>query len=379
MEYDNLLMTPGPVPMPESVLNELSKPMIHHRTPQFTQILKEVNQLLKPVFKTQQDVICLSSTGTGAMEAAMVNILSPKDKILVIESGKFGERWTKIAKVYGVQVHNIDVPWGQAVDLELFEQKLTDNKYKAIFTQSCETSTATLQPVMEMCAIKNKCSPHSLMVVDGISAVGSTALEMDKWGIDVLVAGSQKAFMIPPGLSMIALSKKAWSAYTTSSLPKFYFDLGQELKSVVKNQTFFSSSVSLIRALRVSLNHWSDNGGVDEQIAHCLKLAKLSHKLTMGLGLELFSQSPAPSVTAIVVPESIDGVQLRLLLEEQYNVTVMGGQGQLKGKILRIGHLGYINEAQISETYFRIGLALMDLGYERNSIEHLKAVCKVKD
>ncbi len=359
MNLKHLLMTPGPVPLPDFVLNALSEPMIHHRTPEFSNLLSNTLNHLKLVFKTKQPVMCVSSTGTGAMEAAILNTLSPGDSVLVVVSGKFGERWSKICETFGLNTQVINVTWGEPVDLKSLESLVNNNKFKAVFSQVCETSTGTLQPIQEMSKII-KTNPECLFIVDAISAMGAIDIPMDEWNLDVVVAGSQKAFMIPTGLSMIALSEKAWGRYEISKLPKFYFDLKAEKLANEKKQTAFSSSVSLIRALNAVLEKWSLKD-FKEQIVQCTLYSSATQSAILQLGLSVFSQSPSTTLTAILLPESIDGQKLRSHLEEKHKITVMGGQDQLKGKIIRIGHLGYITKEDLVVTINNLGLPLIEL------------------
>lgn len=354
-------MTPGPVPVPSTVLKKLALPMIHHRTPEFEEILTRALAELKTVFRTKLPVMILTSTGSGAMEAAIVNTLSPGDEVLCVDSGKFGERWAQIAESYGVQVHRHKIPWGEALKPKEIEKILRQcPSIKAVLTQVCETSTATLHPIEELAQTLRQ-FPHCLFMVDAITAIGATPLAMDDWGLDVVVAGSQKAFMLPTGISFITLSEKAWKAQQSARCPRFYWDLKREREANEKNQTYFSSAVGLIRALEEVLGQFQGSG-LNKSIRRCEKLAQAT-RLTSGLlGLEVFSQSPAPSVTALTVPANINGEKLRDHLESQYAISVMGGQDQLKGKVIRIGHLGAISDQDMLATIKALGLSLRDLG-----------------
>lgn len=364
MTHPYRLMAPGPVPLAPEVLKALSEPMIHHRTPEFDQILSRVLKALPDVFQTHQRVFVQSCTGSGGMESALVNCLSHNDEIAVVVSGKFGERWAKMADAYGLIVHSLNVDWGHAVDIRQFEAFLNAHpRVRAVLTQACETSTATLHPVREMSEITRQIVPEALVMVDAITALGATPLSMDEWKLDVVIAGSQKAFMIPTGLSLISLSQRAWQAAQSARLPRFYLDLRKEQTSNQKGETFFSSNVALIKALDRVLPRLTGANRLG-QIARCDGLATMTRKMAERyLGLATYSKSPSPSVTALVVPSQIDGTLVRKNLEAKYNVTVMDGQDHLKGKILRIGHLGYITDDDAVQTLVLLGKTLCDLNY----------------
>lgn len=353
------LLTPGPVQLHPEIEKILGEPMIHHRTPEFEAVLQRVSDRLKEAFATAQPVIMHVSTGSGAMESAIVNTLSQGDEVLVIVSGKFGERWAEMAKKFGLKVHAINVTWGEAVQPTQVKTLLDANpQIKAVFTQACETSTATVHPIRELAAIVRE-RPQTLFIVDAITAVGAMPLEMDAWGIDVVIGGSQKAFMLPTGLSFIALSKKAWQMNAQSTLPKFYFDLQAELKSLNKGETHYSSAVPLVRALDVALKYLT---GTRKMVTldRIQSLAEATRAAAPKLGLKIYSQAPSPSVTALVVPAGLDSQKLRDHIEKEYNLTLMGGQDQLKGKILRVGHLGYITDEDMFALFDVLYSALRD-------------------
>lgn len=357
------LMAPGPVAVPEKVLKALSLPMIHHRTPEFSEILLRVLSRLKQVFQTTHPVMIQTAAGSGGMESALVNTLSPGDEALFIVSGKFGERWANMGRAYGLKVHTLDVEWGQAVKVEEVARALSLHaNIKAVFTQACETSTATLHPIKQLGEVVGSHS-DCLFIVDAITAVGATPYAMDDWNIDVTVAGSQKAFMLPAGLAFIALSPKAWSFYEKSRLPKFYFDLKKELEANKKGETHFSSAVSLIRALDVVMDDLTGKN-LHRQVARCQALSDATRAALKEMNLETFSSAPSPTVTAVKVPDGIDGAKWLRLMEEKYRITVIGGQDHLKGKILRIGHLGYITDEDMIATLEALGHGLQELAPE---------------
>lgn len=372
-----LLMTPGPVPIPEQVLNEFARPMIHHRTPEFEGLLKVSLENVKKVFQTEEHVYFHTSTGSGGMESAIVNTLSPGDKVLVVITGKFGERFSEIAKAFGLNVTLINITWGESVKAEQVQAAMNaDQDIKAVFCQACETSTGVLNPIEEIAKL-TRLSPHTLLIVDAISALGVVDLPMDKWGIDVMIAGSQKSFMLPAGLSMIAFSKKAWDFVEMSKLPKYYFDVKREKKANLAGQTFFSSPVSHIRGLAKALDLILKNG-LANNINKFIALSRGLRVAGETLGLKSFAKVPSPSVTTFLTPAGIDSEKLRDHLESKYNLTVMGGQEKLKGKVIRVGTLGDVGREEVRETLLRIAKGLTDLGFKADgpaAVKKFDEVC----
>ena len=332
-----LLLTPGPVLLPSPVKKSLSQDMWHHRSEKFTQTLNQVQLHLKEIFQTKEEVLILNSTGTGAMEALLSNTLSPGDEVLCVCAGKFGERWRDIAKAFGIKALSLNVPWGQAVSLSDIQKKLDKNQMiKAVLVTACETSTATQQPIKQLARLL-KNYPQTFLFVDGMTGLGAMELKMDDWGLSALVAGSQKSFMLPAGLAFVCLSQKAWRLVESSACPKYYFDLKKEREAQARGETAFSSSVTLIRALKESLNLIINQGGVKGSILRCQILKKAVFNFCKSLKLTLYSSHPANSVTAILIPQA---EQIKNRLEKNCGMVFAGGQGELKGKILRIGHLG---------------------------------------
>ena len=339
-----LLLTPGPVSLNSSVRKALAQQMKHHRSQEFKTLFKGVSLKLKKIFQTKEPVLILHSTGTGAMEAALTNTLSPKEEILCLCAGKFGERWRDIAQSFDLETHCLTIPWGEAFDPQQIKNKLEENKnIRALLISACETSTATDQPIKEISQIL-KLYPHVLFIVDGITAVGARELPMDEWGIDVLIAGSQKSFMIPAGLSFIAFSKKAWQAKQNSTCPNYYFDLEKEKNAQSQGQTAFSSSFTLISALNKSLNI-IEKKGLNFYILRCQILKKSCHVFCKTLGLKLYSSNPANSVTAIQIPKKLSAQELKKNLQKKHRIVLASGQDLLKDKVLRIGHLGPISDS----------------------------------
>lgn len=357
------LLTPGPTPIPESVISVFAQPIIHHRTPAFEKIFEDTRTGLKEVFQTQQDVLILTATGTGAMEASVSNLFSPGDSVITINGGKFGERWTQISKAYGLSPVEILLEPGKAVSPEALRDVVGKNpKAKAILFQASETSTGARMPTQEICEIARKAG--MLSVCDGITACGVFSLPMDEWGIDVLITGSQKAFMIPPGLAMIALSDRAWKATETAKLPRFYFDLGRERKSQTKKQTAWTPAISLIQGLQESLRLIREEGLKNVFERHEL-LARATRNAVTALGLEILAEDcPSDSVTAVKVPAAIsDGKKIPKLMRERYGVTIVGGQDELEGKIIRLSHFGHCDRFDITTGISALELVLNDLGY----------------
>lgn len=357
------LLAPGPTQIPPEVLLKMAEPIIHHRNPMFETVVEEVRENLKYLFGTKNEVLIFSSSGTGAMEGAVTNMLSPGDKAIVVRSGKFGERWANICKAYGVEAINIDLPWGDVLDPKVIENALKENPgVKAVYTQATETSTGTRFPTREIAAIV-KNYPDTLMVVDGITGVGVFALPMDEWGIDILVGGSQKALMLPPGLAFAGVSDKAWEFSKNSKIPKFYFNWAKELDNLKKNQTNFTPAISLIIGLRESLKMIKEEG-LENVYKRSEILANATREGAMALGLKIFSKNPSPAVTAIYAPEGIDGQAIYKTLWKKYGVTGAGGQDQLKGKIFRLATLGYADKYDVITAVAAIEFTLKDLGYK---------------
>ena len=335
------LITPGPLSVPEQVLLDMARPMIHHRTPEFEEIFKEARNGLKKVFKTEQEPLILASSGTGAMESAVINTLNQGDKVLVINGGKFGERWIKICQAYGINAESVTIEWGRSVnpaDVKAFLDKNPDTK--AVFVQGSETSSTVYHPVKELAAI-TKDMPETLLIVDGITSAGVHDTRFDEWGIDILITGSQKAFMLPPGLAFITLSQKAWNMVEKSTLPKFYFNLKTELKNQLKNTTAWTAGVSLIIGLKTVLS-MMEKEGIDNVFKRHSINAEATRAAVKALGLKLLAQDiPSNAATGCFLPENIDGKAFVKYLRDKCGVSIAGGQDHLAGKILRISHLGY--------------------------------------
>lgn len=356
-------MTPGPVPLPSNVMENLALPMEHHRTPEFIATWNRVLKNLKSVFMTRQPVFIHTSTGSGAMESALVNCLSPGDEVLCIVSGKFGERWAEMAETFGAKVSRIEVPWGETVKIEEVEKFLTASpNTAAVLCQACETSTGVLHPIREIAKIV---ANHSaILIVDAITAIGALPIPMDEWKIDVMVAGSQKAFMLPTGIAFISFSEKAWRRVETAKCPRFYFDIRKEKKANESGESYFSSAVIHVRALDLVLDIFLQQG-LNRVYERIQTLSKATILGAHELGLRSFPQIPSPSLSTLVMPDGVDSQSIRSIMEKEHSIVVMGGQDQLKGKIIRIGHMGSISDQDILET----------LGALAQSINSLKPNC----
>lgn len=358
-----LLLTPGPTPVPEDVLAAMARPIIHHRHEEFKGILSKVKEDLKYLFQTSGDVLLFAATGTGAMEGAVTNLMSPGDKAIVVRAGKFGERWAEICQAYGVKVVPVDVPWGKAVDPAGVKEALDrEPDARAVLIQASETSTAVRHPIREVAELVAQ-REQTVMVVDAITGIGVFDIPTDAWKLDVVVTGSQKALMLPPGLAFASVSPKAWGFVKQSKLPKFYFDFAKEKKNLDKNQSAYTSAVSLVLGLQVALERIKKEG-LENVFARTEKMARATREGAKALGLGLLApESPSPACTAILLPDGIDGEKVPLLIRERYGVAVAGGQDRLKGKIVRISHMGYVQPYDILSGLAALEFTLRDLGH----------------
>lgn len=365
------LLSPGPTPVPESVLSAAAEPIIHHRTPEFSAIFMEVSEGLKYVFQTEEDVFILASSGSGAMETAIVNTLCPGDKVIALNGGKFGERWGKMCRAYGVDVQEIILEWGEPFTKEQLVAELKANPdTKAVFATLSETSSGTIYDIQGYGEVL--ADSEAILVVDGISGLGAIPCPMDEWKVDVMVAGSQKSFMIPPGLAYIAFSPKAWEMMEKSTLPKFYFDAKQYKKNLAKKTTPWTPAVSLIIQQKKSLDIIRSLG-LEKLFEHHRILADSTRAGIKALGLELLSKSPGNILTAVKVPAGIDGVQLVKTMQGKYWAYIAGGQDPYKGKIFRIAHLGYMGGFDIITSLTALEMTLDELGFEFDRGSAIKA------
>jgi aspartate aminotransferase-like enzyme len=357
------LLAPGPTPVPETVNLEMAAPMVHHRTPQFSKIFGEAAEDAKYLFQTKQDVIILASTGTGGMESCITNLFSPGDKVLVVNGGKFGERWGKISESYGLEPVYINVEWGQAVDPKEVKAALDKDKdIRAILVQASETSTAVAHPIEALSKLTRD-RDDILLVVDGITGVGVFPLPMDEWGIDAIITGSQKALQLPPGLALVALSEKAWKFADQSKCPHFYFDLKKERKNLAAQTSAYTPAVSLVIGLRAVLKSFKEEGMENVHKRHN-RLARATRAATQALGLTMVApDASADSLTGVFLPDGIDGGKFVKSLRDDFGVTMAGGQDQWKGKVVRIAHLGYVDTFDTIVAIAAIEMALKKFGH----------------
>ncbi len=357
------LLAPGPTPVPETINLEMAAPMVHHRTPQFSKIFGEAAEDAKYLFQTEQDVIILAATGTGGMESCITNLFSPGDKVLVVNGGKFGERWGKISESYGLVPVWINVEWGQAVDANKVKEALDKDKdIRAVLVQASETSTAVAHPIEALSKLTRD-RDDVLLVVDGITGVGVFPLPMDEWGIDALVTGSQKALQLPPGLALVALSDKAWKFADQSKCPHFYFDLKKERKNLAAQTSAYTPAVSLVIGLRAVLKSFKEEGIENVHKRHN-RLARATRAATQALGLKMVApDAPADSLTGVFLPDGIDGGKFVKSLRDDFGVTMAGGQDQWKGKVVRIAHLGYVDTFDTIVAIAAIEMALKKFGH----------------
>jgi len=356
------LMTPGPSQVPSFIREALGREMMHHRTEEFRAVLKAAGEGLKGVFCTKNPVLVLTSSGTGAMEAAVTNIVKQGEKMLVLRGGKFSERWADIARAWGIETVNIDVVWGTSPDVAQLDKVLSENKdVKIVYTTLCETSTATAFDIEAIAQIAKK---HGAMTaVDAISGLGQDRLLTDEWGVDIVVGGSQKGLMLPPGLAFIALSEKARAAALACDRPTFYFSLKKALKNYEKNDTAFTPAVSLIVGLKEALDAINKDG-VSERFKRFAAMAHAAREAGKAIGLSVYSKRPADSVTALNVPAGLKAGDIVKKMRKEYDISIAAGQGdELKDKIIRIAHMGWVNEQDLIMCFSVLEKVLIDLGY----------------
>jgi serine---pyruvate transaminase len=356
------LFTPGPAPVPPEVLLEMARPMIHHRTPEFSAVLDSARERLKPLFGTHQEVILLASSGTGAMETAVVNLLDPDHHAVYINGGKFGERWGKLIVAHGAIAHEVKVEWGRSVRPEQVDDALRENPAtRVVFVQASETSTGALHPIAEIGQVTRR--RGVMLVVDGITSVGVFEQKMDEWGVDALVTGSQKALMLPPGLAMIALSEQALARARASRARRYYFDLLRELKAQRdEHTTAYTPAVALVFGLNKALD-FIHAETLPRVFARQRLMAEATRASAPVLGLRIFPDSPAPGVTAMATPDGIDSGKLVRYMRDELGVSIQGGQDQMKGKLIRIGHMGYLSPFDMLTAVSALELALSEVGH----------------
>ncbi len=369
------LMTPGPTPIPPQVALEMAEPIIHHRSPQFQKIFAEVLERLRYLFQTKNDILLFASSGTGAMEAAVANLLSPSDRVIVVRGGKFGQRWAEICVTYGIEIIPIDIQWGMAVEPQEIEKILQSGNsqpIKAVFTTLCETSTGTLTDIQKIGEVVKK--SKAVLVVDAISGLAADDLRTDNWSVDVVVGGSQKGLMLPPGLSFVSISEKAWDIME-EKIPSYYFNFKKYKKVLSKPDTPWTPAISLISGLQKSLRLIKEEGLENVFIRH-QKLAAAVRDGIEAIGLKLFSKNPSNAVSAVRAPANINSSKLVSMMRDEFKVWIADGQGELKGKVFRIAHLGYMQRFDVIIALSALEMTLAKMGYK---LELGKAVAAAEE
>jgi aspartate aminotransferase-like enzyme len=356
------LLTPGPTPVPEETLLELAKPMIFHRTAEFRAMLGEVLADLQKIFVTKNLVVPLTSSGTGALEAALANSVPAGAKVICLIAGRFGERWKNLAKAFGIESINVTVPYGQAVQPEQLEKALAQHPDAvAVCSTLSETSTGIGHDIAAFGKIVAK--TPALLLVDGVSGLGAMECRTDEWNIDLCCTGSQKALMMPPGLAFLAVSDKAWKAIDKNANPRtFYFDLKKAKKNLESNDTPYTPAHTMIRAMRLSTKRIVDEG-IENVWARQKRYAEAARAGFVALGLELFAAQPNTALTVVKMPPNIDSTALLGKLEKQYGLKLANGQDTLKGKIIRLAHMGYIDQFDILAAISGVELVLKEMGH----------------
>ncbi len=364
------LMIPGPTPVPETVLKAIGRHPIGHRSGDFQEIVRRTTEQLQWLHQTSGDVLVITGSGTAAMEAGMINTLSRGDRVLCGDNGKFGERWVKVARAYGLDVEVIKAEWGQPLDTEAFRSALeadTAKEIRAVILTHSETSTGVINDLQTICG-HVKAHGTALTIADCVTSLGATDVPMDAWGIDVVASGSQKGYMLPPGLSFVAMSDRAWEAYDRSDLPKFYLDLGPYRKTAAKNSNPFTPAVNLYFGLEAALGMMQSEG-LDAIFTRHSRHRAAAQSGMKAIGMPLFAAEGhgSPAITA-VAPEGIDAELLRKTVKERFDILLAGGQDHLKGKVFRIGHLGFVCDRDVLTAVSAIEATLQSLGLHQGKM-----------
>ena len=357
------LMAPGPTPVPPEVLAAGAEPVLHHRGPDFRELLLRCLGRLKEVCRTENDVLLFTASGSGAFESAVVNLLSPGDRVLVVSAGEFGERWATLASTYGADVQTLRYEWGETPRPDDLRQKLVESGVDTVFLVHSETSTGVVADIEALARVAQ--DARALTVVDAVSSLGAVPLETDAWGLDVVVAGSQKALMTPPGLSLVTVSAQAWERAARSTTPRFYFDWTRLRKALESGSTPFTPAVSVVVALDTALGLLLEEG-VEAAFARHAALGRACREGAKAMGLELFSPDEERSavVTAILTPDGVNARELVLALRERFGITVAGGHGELGDRMFRIGHIGYYDVFDITIALGAVEALLVEHGVE---------------
>lgn len=367
MAKRNLLLTPGPIPVPESVRQVMAEPIIHHRTPQYRKVFELASQRIKNVFMTEKTVYTITGSGTSAMEAAIVNFHKIGDEVLVVDGGKFGERWTELANAFGLKPQILKVPYGEAVNPADIEKALRANpKLRSVCVELCETSTAVLSDIKAIGHVVAQ--TDALLIVDAISGLGADRMETDKWRVDLGVAGSQKALMLPPGLGFLSVSDKARERMKTADIPRYYLDMRLYEKALKDWDTPFTPALTIVLGLNKALD-LIEAEGLEKVFARSAELGNFTRKKLQEIGLQIFSKAPSSTCSAALLPSGIDGEKLVKIMRDDKGVTLAGGQGvELKGKIIRIAHMGSITKQDLE-----LGISIL-----KETLEELGAATSKK-
>jgi aspartate aminotransferase-like enzyme len=358
------LRIPGPTPCPPEVLKAMSRQMINHRGAEFHQLINDVTEKMKQVFQTKNDLYLLTGSGTGGLEAAVVNVLSPKDKIISVSIGVFGDRWANIAKTFGAEVISVKSEWGKPADPDAIKKAIKDNPdIKAVLVTHNETSTGVTNDLAAISKVVKDAG--KLLVVDAISSMSSIDLPVDKWGCDVVVSGSQKGWMVPPGMAMVSVSAEAWKAFAQAKMPRFYWDFGKAKKYLEKSENPWTPAVSIVFAFNAGLDMILKEG-LQNVFARHARVAKLMRDGAKSMGLTPFVEEKYASntVTAAIIPAGLDGKKYRQILRDEYEIVITGGQETLDGKILRVGHMGLVTEKEIKELLAAMKATLPKAGFK---------------
>lgn len=361
MTRQTILLTPGPTPLPPQVREALARPIIHHRTAEYREVFKRTLQGMQTVFRTSQPVLCLTSSGTGAMEAAVVNLLSPGDEAIVVLGGKFGERWQHLCTAYGITAATVPVAYGEAADPGQVAAALKAHPTAtAVFATLCETSTGVVHDIQAIAAITRR--SQAVLVVDAISGLLADECQTDAWGVDVLVTGSQKGLMLPPGLAFLSLSERAWAFVDQAKTPRFYYDLRLARKALAQDDTPFTPGVAHVIALEEALKRILGTG-VPQMLQRFAVMAQGVRAGVEAMELRLFARRPSNGVTAITMPEGVDGKKVTKTMFERSGVMIAGGQGEMEGKLVRIAHMGAITPDDLLAGLTALEGALGALGH----------------
>ena len=357
------LMSPGPTPVPPEVLAAGASPVIHHRGPDFRELMLRTLARLREVCRTENDVLLFTASGSGAFESAVVNLLSPGERVLVATAGAFGDRWCALARAYGADVHELRYSWGETPQPEDLRSRLDESGAKVVVVVHSETSTGVVADVQALARVTRESG--ALVVVDAVSSLGAVPLETDAWGLDVVVAGSQKALMTPPGLSLATVSEAAWERSKRSTMPRFYFDWARMQAALEGGSTPFTPAVTLVAALDAALGLLLEEG-LDTAFARHAALGRACREGAKAMGLELFSPDEERSavVTAILTPEGVDAKELVLELRDRFGITVAGAHGELGSRMFRIGHIGYYDVLDITTSLTAVETLLVERGAE---------------